>query len=295
MHFRFRFLWCITLLVLITGLALSLSGIGARPALAKVYKISFKPVKQGKKVLNWNKKLPSLYKSRYYKLQGSTTDGKYIYSNYWNKYNDKCIIVKFNVKTKRRIRSSKPLNIDHGNDLAYNPNTRRLYAVDNYKFPYRITMIDPKTLTVCGKVDVQMPATLEGVDPDYIPDIDRFVGITYDNSRHQYALRVSGYNDFIITDEAFTPLKYVTVSKDFELRRQTIDCDQDHVYVTLDKQGYYNMIAAYDWDGVYKYKIRIGLKSEIQSVCRIGNYHYATFYDNRNGKAKSYIYKFKMP
>jgi hypothetical protein len=287
--------------MLLVSFALPLSGKNklpistTLPVSASTYKIKFTPVKKGSQKINWNKNLPSLYRSRYYKLQGSTTDGKYIYSIYWNKRNDKCIVVKFNLKTKKRIRSSRPLKLYHGNDIAYNPYTRLLYTVDNEEKPYRITIVNPITLTICGKVDVQMPETLEGVEPDYIPFIDRFVGITYDSSRRQYALRVSGFNDFIITDEAFTPLRYITASKEYDIRPQTIDCDQDHVYVTMDKEGSYNIIAVYNWEGIFQYQIRIPLKYEIQSICHIGSYHYATFYQNKNNKPKSYIYKFRMP
>lgn len=298
MHYRRKIFIYITILMLLTGLALLFTGKITRTVSASVYKIKFTSVKKGKKKFDWNKKLPILYRNRYYKLQGSATDGKYIYSIYWNKNNDKCIIVKLNVKTKKRIKSSRPLNLYHGNDLTYNPYTKLIYTVDNEDHPTRITIINPKTLTINGIVDVQVPQTLEGlegVDPQTIVDLFRFVGITYDSTRRQYALRVSGYNDFIITDEAFTPLRYVTVSKDFALRRQTIDCDPGHIYTTMDKVGYYNFIIAYDWEGKYQYRIRIPIKYEIQSICKIGTYHYATFYDKGHNSPKSFIYKFKMP
>lgn len=291
MRFRKRVFWCRCLLVLITGIALAM----ALPGSAAASKIKFTPLKRHGKKINFNKSLPGNYRKKYYKLQGSATDGRYIYSIYWNKYKNKCVILKINAGTKKKVKSSPPLNIDHGNDVTYNPHTRLLYVVDNTKKPFTVSIVDPGTLKVCGIADVHLPLTLDGIPPEEIPNIRKIVGITYDGTRHQYALRVSGLNDFIITDESFVPLRYVKVSNTFPLRQQTLECDQNHVYVCMDKIWHYNLIVAYNWDGIFQYSIRIPLKYELQSIYHIGRDYYATFYDRTKGHPKSFIYKFRMP
>ena len=291
MHFQNRTFWRRCLMSMIAGLVMALVVSGTAMASG----IKFSPVKkQGKKV-NYNKIIPVLYRRSYYKLQGSETDGRFLYNIYWNKHKNKCIIVKINAKGGKRVKTSHPLNIDHGNDLTYNPDTKLLYTVGNHKKPQTVSIISPVSLRQVGAVHVNIPPALEGIAPGEIPGIGHIAGIAYDSTRRQYALRISHLNEFIITDESFGPLRYVKGSKTFPVRHQSLTCDQDHIYSCMDKEGSYNLIIAYSWKGKYQYHIRVPIKYEIQAVFRIGSYHYATFYDNSHNKPKSYIYRFRMP
>ena len=249
--------------------------------------------KNGKRI-NFNSRLPLKYWWPYHVLQGTGTDGKYVYLNYWKKNSTKCVMMKLNAKTLKKVKVSKPLNIHHGNDIAYNPNTGLLYVVYSDKDPFQITMVNPKTLTICGRRNVMLPQTLEGATDEELKAVMGLVGITYNKTRNQYAMRVSGLCDYIVFDANFNALRYVHAkAPKANLRRQSLDSDDNYVYLVLDKAGYYNLIMVYDWYGNYKYRIKIPLSFEMEGMYHYRNKLYGAFY-NKYGPS-GYIYRLNMP
>ena len=264
---------------------------GTEASLSAVYKRKLRSVRcKGVKV-NWNRRLPRRYKKKYHKMQGCTTDGKYVYINYGNNYDNRCVMIKANARTFHTVKISKPLKIMHGNDMTYNSRTKKLYVVDNEKNPFVITVISPKTLRITGHKRLKIPKKLKGLSKKERKNLGRIVGITYSRKKRRYALRISGGNDFVVTNEKFKVLRYVSVEKDFRPRPQGMDSDDKHILISMDKVGHSNTVAVYNWKGKFLYRIRFSLKTEIQDVYHIGKTFYASFYDKKG--PSGYIYTFR--
>lgn len=261
---------------------------------ARSVKVKVSSVKGNNKKINFHTRLPKKYRSPYHILQGAATDGKYVYLNYWKRNTTKGVMVKLNGRTFKKVKVSRPLFIHHGNDMAYNPNTGLLYVVYSSKDPFKITLVNPRTLTVCGHKKIRLPATLEGATPEEVASVNGLVGITYNKTRDQYAMRVGNTCDFIVFDAFFNALRYVHAKAPAgDLRRQSLDSDDNRVYVCLDKAGSYNLIMAYDWYGNYKYRMNIPLTYELEGIFHYGSKLYAAFY-NKYGPS-SHIYRLRMP
>lgn len=296
-------------------------------AQVRTVKLKVASVKRHGKKINWHRFLPRKYRTTYHVLQGVETDGKYIYLNFWDQKRDKCIMVKVNAKTRKRVRASAPLRLYHGNDIAYDPSSKLLYVVYSDLKPFQVTIVDSKTLTIRGYRTVRIPPGLEGMqDTGTTPDsggtaasaadpnaagvtvsagsvniaeltgnisqsVTGLVGITYNAKKHQFAMRVAGKNDFIILNEALNPVRYVTVTKTPSLRKQSMDSDNKYVYICMDKAGSYNLIMVYDWEGTFIKKFRVPLAYEIEGVFHIGKNFYAAFYDTHG--PFSFVYKMK--
>lgn len=296
-------------------------------AQVRTVKLKVSSVKKHGKKIDWHQFLPRKYRASYHVLQGVETDGKYIYLNFWNQKQDKCVMVKVNAKSRKRTRVSAPLRLYHGNDIAYNPSSKLLYVVYSDRKPFQVTIVDRKTLTIRGYRTVRIPASLEGVENarpsanaggavvsgnnqiitgvtgsgrstnvdemigNTLRNITGLVGITYNANNHRFAMRVAGKNDFIILNEALIPLRYVAVTKTPSLRKQSMDSDNKYVYICMDKAGSYNLIMAYDWEGNFVKKFRVPLAYEIEGVFHIGKSFYAAFY-NTHGPS-SFVYKMK--
>ena len=204
-------------------------GFGTRQIHAEMRPTRAHGIKSHGKLINFRTYLPWIYRDTYRVLQGCGTDGTYNYMLFKHKKDPYCVMLKVNARTWRKVKVSKPLPLDHGNDVAYNPHTKKLYVVYWDKAPFQIAEINPKTLKIRRYITIQMPLELEGIAPERIPEVAGIVGIAYSKKLKQYAVRVSGLNDFIVLDANFTPIRYVPVSKTYDIRRQGIDCDGQYV------------------------------------------------------------------
>ena len=236
--------------------------------------IRLTPVKRKGKIVNWHDYLGPQYRDAYHVMQGAATDGKYIYQIFWKRNKTKCLILKINAKTNKKKALSAPLKLYHGNDLAYDPVSKMLYVVYSDQQPFLVTIVDPKTLTIKGTLTVRIPSKLIGAAKSQIKALTGLVAITHNPTRKQFAMRITGKNDFLILDEAFRPQQYVTASRTPALRRQSMDCDDQYIYMCMDKAGSYNLIAVYDWTGRFISSYRIALPYEIESIYHIGKRGY---------------------
>ena len=85
-------------------------------------------------------------------VQGGCTDGTYYYYFMITENSvkpTKCVIMKFDMKTKKRVQRSAELELGHANDAAYNPNTHTILVAEGGT-TYHV--IDPDTLTKKGEV-----------------------------------------------------------------------------------------------------------------------------------------------
>ncbi len=192
--------------------------------------------------------------------QGACTDGRYAYLIFENQSLSPhmCKIGVVDLGTYKLIRFSEPLPIDHGNDIDYNPKTDELIVSHNSPNRKTISRIDPVTLTVTERFDI---------------DTDVY-GITYRESTDTYCLGVSYCYDFAIYDSDFKQIKRWS-GLDTGFTKQGIDSDSKYMYFSQYKT---NCIDVYDWDGNYINRIEISEQGmELEGIFHIDDVFYVTF------------------
>ena len=211
-------------------------------------------------------------------LQGGCTDGKYAYLILENQQMVKsgasdraeCILCKVDMKTWQVAAKSRPLVLDHGNDLAYNPRTGLLACVHCYGMPNDISFIDPATLEI-----VQTKEYYHSV-----------YGIAYNNTYDRYVMAIRGGYDFAIFSGGFELLRYVK-GIDTRFVKQGIDCDDDYIYFVNSGR---NALICYTWEGRYcgAFAVR-GCRLEAENIFHRGNEWYMAF--NAGGGRGGCVYR----
>lgn len=238
-------------------------------------------------------------------FQGSCTDGTYGYYILYNKAVEKCRIVKLRLKDNKVVKVSEELNIHHGNDLAYNDDTKKILAIHYTEVPEQVAIINPSTLKVEYNKKIKIPSKLSGATKTKLKKISGYTGITYNTEKNQYVLRIKSSGNFLITDKNLKPVKYIT-PKDKKIKERVyqgldvingyIACQQASSNTgTFDR---YNILKLYTWSGEYAGTVNIRKGYELEgSFCTKG-YGYAGFYHEYYVEDKmmrnNYIYKYPM-
>lgn len=160
--------------------------------------------------------------------QGGCTDGKYLYMAMVRKNTD-CYIYKYDLTTYAEVARSAPLQLDHANDICYNPDTGMLVVVHNAPNRNKISFIDPETLTLVDSKIIKF----------------EIFSIAYCQERQQYVIGLSYGQNYAILDSDFNRVKYCTVTST-GYTTQGMECDNDFIYFVQYKQ---NVIMIYDWSG----------------------------------------------
>ena len=209
-------------------------------------------------------------------VQGSCTDGTYAYYILYNKSNEKCRILKSRLSDNATVKVSGVLNL--GTDVTYNSDLKKLVVAHYSGSPYRLSVIDPNSLTVTSYKDVKIPGSLEGVSSGTLAGIQGFSAVAYNSNRHQYVVRIIKSHDYLLLDANMTPVKYVAVSKAGGNLYQGIDASSEYIYDVQSKAGSYNTVIVYDWNGEYQYTAKIPTKYEMESLFHNGDKFYAAVY-----------------
>ena len=213
-------------------------------------------------------------KTNHYKVQqGSCTDGEFGYFALESQKDNKCCIVKVNLADWTVAEKKYFVDIDHGNDLTYNPKTNRIIAVHNKPNYNMLSFIDPETLEVVDtkKLDIRMYC------------------IAYCEERDQYVVGLSGGYQHVILDAEFNVVDFVT-GQDTGLVKQGVDCDDKYIYFPqCEENNFLNQIVIYDWEGEYVNTVRISAYQEVESLFHVGDEVYISF--NASG---GYIYRAKL-
>ncbi len=220
-------------------------------------------------------------------LQGHATDNVHNYYILWasgsSSYN-KSVILKVRLSDNKLVKRSAILDLDHGNDMTYNPDTHELLVVNNSGNLFRITFVDPESLKITGYTDLFLPEELPGVTEENRDEITGYSGIAYSPERKQYALRIkkTSINGYVICDENLVPVKYVDVDYVPPQTNQGIDADSDRIYschtAFRDDVAQYNLAVVYDWDGHHLYTIRIPSTAELEGFSNRNGILYAGVY-----------------
>lgn len=207
-------------------------------------------------------------------MQGGCTDGTYAYLLLEKKNTSisssgegisQCMLFKLDMTTWEVVGQSKPLAVDHGNGLAYNPNTNQLIVAHCKNLTSTVSFIDPNTLAVTGSKDVGR----------------NIYAITYSPTYNLYVAGIKGTDNYMILDENFNQ-----IDKDYEgvangLSYQSLYCDDDYIYITY--TGDYQAIMCYDWDGYFCGVLRVDSFVENEAMFQAGDDYYMTFYTGNGG------------
>ena len=222
-------------------------------------------------------------------LQGAATDGTYNYYAMYSKKTQISKILKLNAKTHKRVKLSRALPIDHGNDIPWDPVGKRLLVLHSYVTPWRISFVDRKSLKVTGYLDIK-PSQLKKTDfykeankatRKEIREIAGYTGITYNKTQKKYVLRISKTGNWLILNQKLEPIAYKKV-KQFSELNQGIDSNSKYVFVSESKAGEHNIVAVFDWEGNYLYKVTVPSKYEIECIYHNSHGTYVGFYYSWN-------------
>jgi len=206
----------------------------------------------------------------YHVQQGSCTDGKYAYLILENQVDHLGSIWKYDMSDWSLVNHVYGLEIDHGNDMTYNPKIGMLVVVHNAPNYTRLSLVDPDTLSVVKTWDQPR----------------QMYSITYNEARDQYAVGISGTYDFAILDADFNEFAYYR-GQDTGLVKQGMDSDDNYIYFPQNKKdNSVNRVQVYDWTGSFITSIRVSAFQEIESMFHVGDDVYLAF--NASG---SYLYK----
>ncbi|MBR6787631.1 MAG: hypothetical protein IKM26_06900 [Clostridia bacterium] len=206
----------------------------------------------------------------YHVQQGAATDGKYAYTILENQVDDLCSIWKLDLNDFSVVETKYALDLDHGNDMTYNPLLNQLLVVHNKPRYTRVSFVDPETLEI--------------LDAKTMPY--QIYSMAYEPVRDQYIIGISGSYDFVILDKDFKRVQRFK-GTNTGLVKQGVDCDENYIYFPqCTSNATKNVIMVYDWEGNFVTQIRVQSFQEIESLFHIGDDWYITF--NASG---SYIYK----
>ena len=170
--------------------------------------------------------------------QGGCTDGKYYYQAFIEKdemegeLNNNCVIVKYDMKSKKVVATSEPMQLNHTNDMTINTKLGYLVVCHNAPSQNLVTYINIETLEL---VDTFA--------------IDYFIySIDYNAARDMYVTGLVGTKTFRILDADFHAVSDVIepTKRSNSSTTQGGACDDDYIYFVLYNP---NIITVYDWDG----------------------------------------------
>ncbi len=223
--------------------------------------------------------------SGYGLVQGAGTDGAYSYSAITKKGSDTYVkIVKTRLSDMKVVKTSGNLKLNHANDVTYDSVNGRLVVTHNTVNRKRVSFVNPSSLTVTGYKDINVPTTLKGATREQLSDIGGFASVTYMREGKYagcYIAVISNYHNFLVLDNNFVPIEYVSVSAKYDSDQvyyQGVDAVGDRLYVAVYPRSYSykNMISVYDMDGEYKGTINLIKGFELENVYHAGSTYYVT-------------------
>ena len=172
-------------------------------------------------------------------MQGGCTDGKYCYFAI-NDGNVSAYIFKYSVEDWQLVARSEALPLDHSNDICYNPNTNELLVVHNAPNRDTISRIDPDTLELKETFKIR----------------SNIFSMSYNQSRGQYVVGLSGGQDFAFLDTSFKVIKMYKANNT-GYTTQGVESDDDFIYFVQYKE---NVIMVYDWDAKFVTRIDLSIQ-----------------------------------
>jgi hypothetical protein len=144
--------------------------------------------------------------------------------------------VKHVLATGRLLQTSPVLDLNHCNDITYNPKRGLFVVCHNNPYRTKLSYVDPETLTVVGTETIGNSI----YSIDYNPTTDRYV------------VGLSGGQSFCILDADFKVVSRVNdpTPRTKGYTTQGVTSDDRYIYFVLYHKSP-NVITVYDWDGKF--------------------------------------------
>ena len=200
-------------------------------------------------------------------MQGAATDGTYLYYCIENQALEahESYIYKVDIATGKIVKRSKSLQLDHSNDMTYNPKLNQLVVVHNAPHRELVSFVDIETLEKVKTIDIGR----------------EIFCMAYNEMRDQYVVGLSGGQTFAVLNSDFGYLREYTPVASTGYTTQGMTCDDNYLYFA---QSGANVVVVYDWDGYQVAVIPIEFTNiETENICIVGNYMYIGFYRSGNG------------
>ena len=209
--------------------------------------------------------------------QGICTDGKYIYSIFERKKPHKCKIRKFTFDNKT-IKTSKALNIGHGNDITYKDGW--LY-ITHSRSGNIVHTVNAKTLEKGSDIPISIPKKV-GKNPS-------FNGIAA--TKDGFALKLMGSSKIVMFDEHFAYKRAFKLKRKF-IVSQGMEWHDNKLYrVYSNYQKSQNKVAVFDMKGNLLKLYKIKVKGEAEGIFFCKGKFYMSIYRKykKKGKKKQYL------
>lgn len=222
-------------------------------------------------------------------VQGTCSDGgTNFYTVLWNKTKrggDYARIARWNLKTRKLTKISKPLRIRHGNSITYNSRKKQLVVCLIDETPKRLAVIDAKTLKLVRYVDVEMPEKLYGASASKLKKYAGLSCISYNRKRNCYIAKFRGGSTAVILDSGFRPVRAFSapIASSSTLSQNLLASDDAVICVASGG----NSVKTYDWEGRKIAEIPISGGYELEAAAYTGGSLYGVCY-------RSYYQTFKV-
>ena len=195
-------------------------------------------------------------------IQGGTTDGKFIYVIVHN--GDKTAAAKsrlrkYDISTMEQVAETDPLQVCHGNDIAYKPAENELYVVHCYPNGDTVSVFDADTLAF--KRQIKLPVSI--------------YCMSYDETLDCFWVGINGGDTFAKLTSDFKFVKRY-MSRMHGYVTQGMDCDDRYLYFVRYKK---NCIIVYEKNGTFVGEYDLAFSGEAENISHVGD----TFYITGNG------------
>lgn len=215
-------------------------------------------------------------------FQGACSTGKNNFYVLYDRVKQKCRIIKVNAKSYKVVKVSKPLPLDHGNDLAYDSRQKRILCIHYGRNPRRISIINPKTLKLVKHVTVPKPdESIPGASDNFIRSIKGYTGIGYDSVHNEYIVSIQGARHYMALSCHFKPLRVIEVPKLDPYMRQGMTVKSGFIIRSLspyNRTYNQNILQVFDMAGNFVKTVKLGRGYEIESIYFIGKKLFANTY-----------------
>ncbi len=211
-------------------------------------------------------------------FQGGYTDGRYYYQTFIrgdklsNEIDNDVYIVKYDLKKQKVLEQSESMKLNHANDLTYNSKLGYFVVAHTNPNRYKVSFIDPKTLTIVKTVALEY----------------MLFSIDYNEAYDRYVVGIAGGKTFRILDSDFKNVgneeAYQPSDRTDKSITQGMCCDDSYIYFALYDP---NIIAVYDWDGNFITIIELSLPGEPENITVIDDKIYVTI--SHESKAQLYL------
>lgn len=208
-------------------------------------------------------------------MQGAATDGKYLYYCIENQAlaAHESYIYKVDLATGKIVTRSKSLQLDHSNDMTFNPKRNQLVVVHNAPNRKLVSFVDIETLEKVETINIGR----------------EIFCMAYNEARDQYVVGLSGGQTFCVLNSDFEYIREYSPVASTGYTTQGMTCDDQFLYFA---QSGANVVVVYDWDGYQVAIVPIEFTNiETENICIVGNDIYIGFYRSGNG---GIVYRTKL-